>query len=508
VTPSNPEPALKLAPLVSKLRELKIDPTLYTGPGQEIIPPPNFTDRTIPFNYFYEQNPYVREQGTDEFGKPIVVNVQGRFTLTYGHYLEHNAFPVPTAPLKQVRSSHLVPQDLLDRMVAAMEERPIWTRRSFINRVRPYYSDNSMKIGIQMVGYQFKGGPWRDAVIKYGVDPRKDPQYRIYQTLAFKLNDFAPDSIVRNGFVRRMGKEESRRSHLWDGESYCTNGKFWQICDITDPTLVKLIEEAPLRDECDIVADGWWNNGSWSKFKSFMRAKMIAIKIGRLGSDNDEVKRKGYIYNSDLVLKLNQLPNVFPATYRNPVAVTTLLEGMEGVDGLEKIRYKYRPRDSYRDPLVAMGFGSDVRRKPKRRPNVTSQQDGQGGDPNARDSGDESGRGQNESGREGKPRYPDDAWAHILDSDLDSNVSGESGDEDVDEVNDTTMIADDRDDGAAGEAGEVDDNDDLDDEGEDEAEQADEEDELGDEDGAVDHDMEDDGGPGEDGSEGGFISDY
>jgi general transcription factor 3C polypeptide 5 (transcription factor C subunit 1) len=503
--------------LVSKLKEFKFDPSLRTGKGQEIIPPPYFTDRTIPFNYFYEQNPYVREQGKDEHGKPIIVNVQSGLAQTYGHYIDHDQYPVPAGPTKNVANSRQVPKDLLERTRAALDERPIWTRRALIQRVAPYYSDNSLKIAIQLVGYQFKGGPFRDAVIRYGVDPRTDPSYRVYQTLAFKLDSLPVDSTVKNGVVRRMGREEARRSHLWDGTSYCTNGKFWQICDIRDPALLGLIEAAPLRDTCDIVADGWYYAGTWSKIKAFMKAKMIAIQADRLGSEADDVddnksndgsddnnagnndieagedgaapgggrktKRKpGYIYDSVLLEKLAQWKDIPPdADKRYMVNVISLLYGLEDVAGLEGLRYRYRPRADFRDPLTAMGFGSKrprrrrplpglgeladaaagssftikARAKGKRPTSSHPSDDGLGRDaassrsssspPSDDDERDADRRSGSDDGEDGEgatssqePQYPDDAWAHILDSDLDS--SSDQADEDE---NDEEGVVDD-----------------------------------------------------------------
>ncbi|KAI1849403.1 hypothetical protein JX265_008557 [Neoarthrinium moseri] len=408
---------------VSKLKELRIDPSLHTGKGQEIIPPPYFTDRTIPFNYLYEQNPYVREQGKDEHGNPIVINVQSRLALTFGHYINHDQYPIPVGPTKNVMNSRQVPPDLLERMRAAMNERPIWTRRALITRVAPYYSDNSLKIAVQLVGYQFKGGPWRDAVIKYGVDPRTSPEYRIYQTLAFKLEQLPINSIVKNGVVRSMGKEETRRSYFWDGQSYCTNGKFWQICDITDPELVKMIEAAPLRTECDINSEGWWYTGTWSKVKAFMKAKMIAIKAGRLGSEDDEPKKKDCLYDSIMLEKLSQYPDINPPNSRTPVNVNVLalLYGMEDVAGLEGIRYRYRRRQDFKDQLAAMGFRRRSRKNAvgEQRPEDHGLGVGPGSES---DDGSEGGEE-----RKDKTQFPDDAWAHILDSDL---SGGEGGDAD------------------------------------------------------------------------------
>lgn len=467
----------------------------------------------------------MREQGKDEHGKPIVVNVQSGLAQTYGHYIDHDQYPVPAGPTKNVANSRQVPKDLLERTRAALEERPIWTRRALIQRVAPYYSDNSLKIAIQLVGYQFKGGPFRDAVIRYGVDPRTDPAYRVYQTLAFKLDSLPVDSMVKNGVVRRMGREEARHSHLWDGTSYCTNGKFWQICDIRDPALLGLIEAAPLRDTCDIVADGWYYAGTWSKIKAFMKAKMIAIQADRLGSEADDIdeddaksnnageddnagnegteageaavpsggrktrRKPGYIYDSVLLEKLAQWKDIPPdADKRYMVNVISLLYGLEDVAGLEGLRYRYRPRADFRDPLTAMGFGS---KRPRRRPlpglaaaeasgsasaakarvkakhsaGRRAEDGGVGEDAgllSASSSGDEDGEddGSRRSGSDGEDgehvqgggsasnqtqQYPDDAWAHILDSDLDSSSEADEDEveNDVDDDDDVDGGGDD-----------------------------------------------------------------
>ncbi|KAH6649005.1 RNA polymerase III transcription factor IIIC subunit-domain-containing protein [Truncatella angustata] len=466
---------------VDKLRELRFDPNLYPAKGQEIIPPPFYTDRVVPFNYFYEQNPYVRMDGVDEHGKAIMVNVQGRLAKTYGHYIEYNTYPVPDRPAKNLANSKQVPQDLLDRMRAALEERPIWTRRALIARVSPYYSENSLKIAVQLVGYQFKGGPWRDAVIKYGVDPRPDPSLRVYQTLAFKLEQLPKDSTVKNGVVRKITTEESKSSYLWDGTQYCTNGKFWQICDITDPTLIKMIAEAPLRDECDIATDGWWHGGTWAKIKAFMKAKMIAIRAGRLGDDGDLVpKKRGFLYDSDILQKLGRYADIQPQNTRGLVNTVSLLYGMEDVSGLEGLRYRHRPLKQFNDPLAAMGFRGQRGRKRREMPldpDAPPQPDGddddsrpaagksQGGEEEEEEEEEEGEEGEDVEGDDiaaagqnaprGPGQFPDDAWAHILDSDLEDGAGGDSdGDGGEDDDMDESMLMPDEDEG--GEEGDAD----------------------------------------------------
>lgn len=295
---------------VSNLREIKFAPGVITEPKQEIVPPPHFTDRIIGFNYNYEQNPNTKVEG-DDTGNEKLFNIQGRKKHSYGYFINHNMDSVPQRPRRE--PNMVIPASLMRQLHALMEERPIWTRRAILNRVTGNYTDSAMRIALQLVGYQFRGGPWRDAFVKYGMDPRPDPENRIYQTLAFKLErniigtKKVPWEVVRKGQVNKHHRA-NRKSHIWDGQDYSTDGKFWQVCDITDPFVRNMLDQAPLRTDCDIES-GWYYKSAWAKIKMIMKVKMIAIKRGRMGSDDDDPQKPGFLYNSFLAERLQQWPD-------------------------------------------------------------------------------------------------------------------------------------------------------------------------------------------------------
>lgn len=190
-----------------------------------------------------------------------------------------------------------------------MAERPVWTRRSILNRLvtleyDPKYpekripttlSQQIVKHAIQLVGYQFKGGPWRDALVRYGYDPRADASGRIYQTLIFQLRRLEIGSmgerwqeIRKRGVTGVKGSlDEHVYSHIFDGKTYSEDGKVWQVCDITDPLLKKLLGEAQPRQTCDIDGSGWYHRGLWAKARAIMKCKMRAIQFGRELKDTD-----------------------------------------------------------------------------------------------------------------------------------------------------------------------------------------------------------------------------
>ncbi|KAK5993941.1 Transcription factor tau subunit sfc1 [Cladobotryum mycophilum] len=272
---------------VDKLKEFKFTPGIDRGPNTDIIPPPLFTHMSLPFNYFYSQNPYVRTTETGETFNTTAVKQVGYFIGTED--------PTPAEPQ--------IPPDMADpRMVEviaqleeAFEDRPVWTRRSLLNHLAGKLRNwNELKKYLNYAAYQFKGGPWRDGVVPYGIDPRSDPKYRIYQTLMFKLprqkrarKDQTWQSLRRT----QMGGpkefvEELSASHIFDGETYHTDGKVWQVCDITDPLLRELLDNARVRPTWD-PSSGWYHGGLWAKVKAIMKTKLVAIQFGRQLSKDD-----------------------------------------------------------------------------------------------------------------------------------------------------------------------------------------------------------------------------
>ncbi|KAK3936157.1 transcription factor tau subunit sfc1 [Diplogelasinospora grovesii] len=308
---------------VAKFKEFTLTPGIETGSDIDLIPPPNFTPMTLPFSYNYAQNPYTKEVG-DGGASPIsegvsedaeygrVVNVTSRVPAA-GYFIAHDEYPVPSEPRR--------PPDMRDPQVAAimaemrlaMEERPIWTRRSMWNRLGAKFaslpkSGSLVRHCLQYAGYQFKGGPWRDALVKYGLDPRTDPKYRVYQTLIFKLHKTRIGSVGRSWqavrrneigvsnyarYWREIGDDYDRSdmalrdTHVFDGNSFSTDGKVWQVCDITDPLLARLFSEAEIRSDCDVEISGFYHRVLWSVAKAIMKCKMLAIRFSRSLTDDD-----------------------------------------------------------------------------------------------------------------------------------------------------------------------------------------------------------------------------
>lgn len=263
------------------MKSFTLEPGIDKSQNTDVIPPPLFTHMSLPFNYAYSQNPYVRT--TADGGTVNVTAVK-----QVGFFIGSDD-PTPAGPQEPPDLTDARFMEVLGDLEAAFEERPIWTRRSLLNHLgKKLDSWNELKKYLNYAAYQFKGGPWRDCVVPYGLDPRSDSKYRVYQTVMFKLTKHkrpqGPAAAVRA--YRRPEKIEERQvpvgstSHIFDGETYDTDGKVWQVCDITDPLLRELLDEASIRPTWDI-SSGWYHGGLWAKVKAIMKTKLVAIRFGR-----------------------------------------------------------------------------------------------------------------------------------------------------------------------------------------------------------------------------------
>ncbi|EON62941.1 hypothetical protein W97_02167 [Coniosporium apollinis CBS 100218] len=263
-------------------------------PAVDVGPPAVFSPLTIPFDYGYRQNPFVKFS-KDDAGRLTVTHLYGRLHRTMVGTCAWNQTPVLSGPLNplepEAKLEKSLSKTLRELRAKVTSERPIWTRRALHNQFPRNQRDN-LKLVYPYVFYSFKDGPWSNAMIPYGLDPRSDPKYRIYQTLVFKItanpDDPSNATVVKDlggGRVRWINLPNDKTSHIFDGKRVIPDGKIWQVCDITDPLVRRLLDTDNLRTQCDAQHDGWYHNGTWAKARIFMRDKVKTMLEGGTPDD-------------------------------------------------------------------------------------------------------------------------------------------------------------------------------------------------------------------------------
>ncbi|KAL8700982.1 MAG: hypothetical protein Q9224_000713 [Gallowayella concinna] len=288
----------------TKLKNFKFDMSTGIQEENDIVPPPQWTNMTIPFNYSYRQKSAV--QRIPSATGPTVPNSQRP---------QRNGIPmvpcdipaVPTKPPDDVPPEISLPEPCRTFLAAVREiliQRPICTRRYLQNQVNSEIwkavGPNAAKNMYQYVGFIWNSGPWRDSICAFGVDPRKHKEMRWYQTVMFQLEPEPGDTRIDNAKPSKTkvdreltAQGKNPHGHVFDGRTVGLDGKVWQLADITDPLLKSLLETNTLRDDCHQLSDGWYTNGTMAKVRVVMKAKLEMILAGS-GDDmvqNDELSQ-------------------------------------------------------------------------------------------------------------------------------------------------------------------------------------------------------------------------
>ncbi|KAH8701977.1 RNA polymerase III transcription factor IIIC subunit-domain-containing protein [Talaromyces proteolyticus] len=275
----------------------------------DLIPPPAFSKTHIPFQYTYRQNPTVK-MWHDTAGNISSINTQTP-NKVLAHLVPYDIPEVPSKPREELAPVSSLDPDLratIAAVEALFSERLAWTRRALRNHLKAPEHRSSLRYAIGYVGYTFRSGPWRDAIVKLGHDPRTDVEFRKYQTFVFRVQARQPD-VARDGggsaakrhsgvrdtvesrdfsgldisTIPTVTKDEMPDSHLWTGKAPLPlDGKIWMLCDIVDPIIKNIFypaNPAPdfLRKECDPLSDGWFGNGTLAKARTIIRQKINAL---------------------------------------------------------------------------------------------------------------------------------------------------------------------------------------------------------------------------------------
>ena len=206
----------------------------------------------------------------------------------------------PQESLPPVETLDAALRKTVEAIKVLFEQQPAWTRRALRNHLTTDEQRTNLRWAVPYVGYIFRSGPWRDAIIKLGVDPRSSPEFRHYQTFMFRLLPREPDTARDGGRrhnISRSDIDEDPNSHIFTGSlPLPLDGKIWMVRDIADPMIKSVLYkednksangEPFLRETCDGVSDGWFGNGALAKAKTIMRAKISALIEGRQPDEGD-----------------------------------------------------------------------------------------------------------------------------------------------------------------------------------------------------------------------------
>ncbi|KAF9013348.1 RNA polymerase III transcription factor IIIC subunit-domain-containing protein [Cyathus striatus] len=293
-----------------QLREPNPEPSTVTvmRSNLRLFPPPLFSRQTIPQGYNFKGNTAsmvttVTDEKTGEEKKRLINRMRWK---GYGPaaimFTDSQVPDKPPQPVQEGRST--INESLLKRLQEKFEERAVWTRMSLFNQFSSLETREILntKLLLPLVCYVFQDGPWRDTLVRFKYDPRKDPDARFYQRLYFRNanHPIARPSVISRRQDRTAANEQLRaleqgtekeadrkRSHIFDGQTITKETAAFQLCDITDPMLKEMIEDPEaLREVCN-ERDGWYTTHAFERIKTVLRHKFFSLLEGHAATDEE-----------------------------------------------------------------------------------------------------------------------------------------------------------------------------------------------------------------------------
>ncbi|KAJ7368086.1 RNA polymerase III transcription factor IIIC subunit-domain-containing protein [Mycena albidolilacea] len=305
-----PDIDMNLDPELTGIPHPEPDPGQPMRSNLRLFPPPLFSRQAVPQSYNFKSNPAsivsttVNEE-TGEEKKRLINKMRwkgyGPISITF---TERQIPDKPSQNILEVRNQ--ISDILFDKLTRVFSERPVWTRGALFNQFTAVESRDILnsKPLLPMVCYVFSDGPWRDTLIRFGYDPRKNPDARFYQRLYFRN---ANHPILKPSVMTRRqdrtaanmdnwavaiedGSErdnDRRKSHQFDGKTLTKETASFQLCDLIDPMLKEMIDNSEeLREECD-ERDGWYPHHALERIKTVVRHKFFSVLEGYLATDEE-----------------------------------------------------------------------------------------------------------------------------------------------------------------------------------------------------------------------------
>ncbi|KAL8283271.1 hypothetical protein RQP46_006049 [Phenoliferia psychrophenolica] len=204
---------------------------------------------------------------------------------------------VPTGPTEElIKLRRPVTKHSEAAALELLKRRPIWTRMGLLNEMPAEDARNAtnQKQIVSLTGYTFADGPFRDLIIRFGYDPRTDPESRFYQHLSLRnvANVRSKKAVIPLVDVRSNPAKArdipTRKEHLFDGKT--PNGKIgnFQLCDLSDPLLESLVQSpAGVLPVCSGNAEGWYDPDYFEQIRKVLRHKWYAAHNGVVLDDAD-----------------------------------------------------------------------------------------------------------------------------------------------------------------------------------------------------------------------------
>ncbi|XP_069465423.1 general transcription factor 3C polypeptide 5 isoform X2 [Ambystoma mexicanum] len=177
------------------------DKVLLRGPQKEeffqkdvplYVPPPIFSRLDTPVDYYYRPDIQHREgYNPPQTSSENLIGLSRARRPHNAIFINFEDEGIPTKPLEAAVQNwkrvctNPIDKRLEEELKRLFEVRPIWSRNALKSNIG--INPEKLKLMLPCVAYYMLTGPWRSLWVRFGYDPRKDPESKVYQVLDFRI---------------------------------------------------------------------------------------------------------------------------------------------------------------------------------------------------------------------------------------------------------------------------------------------------------------------------------
>ncbi|XP_035909078.1 general transcription factor 3C polypeptide 5 [Anopheles stephensi] len=216
--------------------------------------------------------------------------------------------PIPekaTAMALNMLNAKVVTGIEMEQVRHAFLTRPIWTKNALISINKLECSSQTLGVILPSIAYYYVNGPWRGTWVRYGYDPRKHFEARVYQLLDFRVRSIG--SVHECIKIKRLSRAKVNYrtadtvTHYRDDEQQFVNSEFdeetvppyrviyYQYCDIHLKKVQDMLKKVPSPKSgtvCD-ERNGWLPYRFDDQCRNIMM-EIVLNNIRRLSEEHPE----------------------------------------------------------------------------------------------------------------------------------------------------------------------------------------------------------------------------
>jgi hypothetical protein len=258
------------------------------------MPPAFFTRVDTPQPYDFEDNSFLRRQGSKGVADAVgTTEAKMRSTWIEVHVMRFREGVVPSTTPDgaddQIRGRNVM---LLESLRKLFEERPIWLRGSLEERLLPeVYTVSCMQKALMCISYYWSDGPWRNTYVRLGWDPRQNPEEAKWlQVIDFRDRHFRQSRAHLEVDRAMRGAQDTSTASGGQGDCHfrtppAKRSQLYQFVDIEDEGICEIIQTSEVLTEC-CEKTGWMSEASLDQARDRMAVKSELMRRSALTGAN------------------------------------------------------------------------------------------------------------------------------------------------------------------------------------------------------------------------------